>query len=541
VAKRVVIAELPDLPEKGDVSDWLASHDPSTLWDTLALGDIPEASFPLDILAPTFRRYTEEGSALLPCPPEMIALPLLASYGAMIGNRAHLAVNPGWLEFGTLWIACIVDPGGMKTPSMKTALRPLRAVQVDCAKRWRLEKQQYLERKASQKGRRGAQEELGEPPTMRSVYTSDITTEALVVVLEHSPGIVYTADELIGWVRRMNQYRAGADKQAYLSLWATDPLKVDRKSTGSAHVPMPCVGIYGGIQPDVVPFLHPANMGRDGFVERILPFQPQVGAKTYRKGMIPPTVTSDLVEHFRTMNMLPDLPEDAQIGDGLAITLSSAAEEIFAAWDNANNALAYEHRKHIIGGFYQKLEAHCLRFALILHLMRHPHGNVTELSVETMRDAIELAEWFRPQIEAFVPLLGQGTVDPSRPVGLYDRVYGLIVRKGEHDTRVAEDGTTERYDRCLHKREILLGVGSGGGIRPGHVDDALFELEERGVITSFVVRGVTKPATTFCVVDSITDKQSNNLTISPADDPPAHALPDDDGYIDPQSGARFPF
>ncbi|MGM0806469.1 MAG: DUF3987 domain-containing protein [Bacillota bacterium] len=52
-------------------------------------------------------------------------------------------------------------------------------------------------------------------PQGQQLVTSDATWEALAEILENNPrGIMFHRDELSGWVKGMDQYRAkGADRQ----------------------------------------------------------------------------------------------------------------------------------------------------------------------------------------------------------------------------------------------------------------------------------------------------------------------------------------
>src|SRR5918997_22050 len=62
----------------------------------------------------------------------------------------------------------------------------------------------------------------------------------------------------------------GGDRQAFLSQWAGTPLKIDRKGQETVFVPRPCIGVAGGVQPELLKDLADEGGRRDGFVERIL-------------------------------------------------------------------------------------------------------------------------------------------------------------------------------------------------------------------------------------------------------------------------------
>src|SRR5439155_21149634 len=62
------------------------------------------------------------------------------------------------------------------------------------------------------------------PPTPRyeHVLSTDPTSEALVPMLRDAKGILLFRDELVAWVKSMDQYRGGkgADRQNFLSAWS---------------------------------------------------------------------------------------------------------------------------------------------------------------------------------------------------------------------------------------------------------------------------------------------------------------------------------
>jgi hypothetical protein len=68
---------------------------------------------------------------------------------------------------------------------------------------------------------------------MERTYVDDTTVEALVLVLRDNPrGVVVIKDELTGWIKAMDQYKAGgkgADRQFYLSGWSRKSYVNDRK------------------------------------------------------------------------------------------------------------------------------------------------------------------------------------------------------------------------------------------------------------------------------------------------------------------------
>ncbi len=383
--------------------------------------------FPIEIFPPAFREYAERASAAVPVPVEMVAIPMMGIAASVIGNRAHLHLKRTWQEYASFFFACVADPGKAKSGAQGLAEEPMRMLQRAAGRQHREDVRVHQEivrgNKARPKG-----EQIDDPPypIKREYYTTDITIEALARVLEHSPGVVYSGDEFAAWVERMNQYRKGGDREQYMSIWAGRPIKATRKTVGaSVEVDKPVVCVIGGVQPEVVP--HLMSEARDGFVERILPYVPLVSTKTWNRRSTSEREEWDVFDLFRAIDTLPMInPDDEAMHPGVAVAMSQEAEASWAGWYDENNALAAE-VKGILGGFYSKLEAHVARFALVLHVLWHPDDPRLMVGEETMRHAIVLGEWFRQQIDLFIPMLGKDLVPAGVSAGLAQRLKSFYL------------------------------------------------------------------------------------------------------------------
>jgi hypothetical protein len=109
----VRVVELPGLPEKGDVVDWIAAHgdaaEPAGMRaeiEALAAVAEPEAAdgedaelrfvpFPVEALPEPFGSFVSAGATAIGCDPSFVALPLLAALAAAIGNTRRLMLKLG--------------------------------------------------------------------------------------------------------------------------------------------------------------------------------------------------------------------------------------------------------------------------------------------------------------------------------------------------------------------------------------------------------------------------------------------------------------
>jgi hypothetical protein len=195
VAKGVRVVELPNLPPKGDASDWLDADGTAEAlagliaeaptWkpeSQIELMSCPGASlapeFPLDALPPRVRSYVKAAAESLNVPPEMVAVPFLGLAGALIGNRLHVALKTSWREYPSLYIAIVAPPGAAKTPALNLARWPLDAMQgeaIDDFRRRLAAFDDEMEGSKNEGKKRG--DPKPEKPKLRHYFSTDPTIE----------------------------------------------------------------------------------------------------------------------------------------------------------------------------------------------------------------------------------------------------------------------------------------------------------------------------------------------------------------------------
>src|SRR5215207_1954304 len=221
---------------------------------------LPEAPpFPTDTLPEAARRFVEEGTEAIGCAPDLLALPVLAVLSAGIGASRVVEIKRSWREGATLFLAVVASPGEKKTPAANAARRPVLKRQAEKRQEFKAKKEEHecqmREWKAHCRDARSAGETEPPPPpepTMERTYADDTTVESLVGILEDNPrGVLIYKDELTGWVRSHDQYKAGgkgADRQHWLSVWSNQAIVVDRKGRQGdpTYVERPWVSLVGG-------------------------------------------------------------------------------------------------------------------------------------------------------------------------------------------------------------------------------------------------------------------------------------------------------
>jgi hypothetical protein len=378
----------------------------------------PLRQFPTNERAPTFptealpqeaERLVTEGAAAIGCPADAIGLAALVTLGSAIGNSRVIQPKPDWTEGATIFAGVISDPGEKKTAAVKRATNPARKLENKAQRDYEQKLEEHaaemreyeVQSRDARKEGRAAEPPPKRPPAPR-VRVNDTTVEALIPILKDNPrGLVLERDELVGWVKGMDQYKAGGrgnERQFWLSVWSNEPVSVDRKGQqGPVSVLRPFIGVIGAIQPDVLPEL--SENREDGMLERFLFAYPNTRNALWTEDRISEGALvgyRELYHRLRALSMSKD-----EEGDPIevAVTFSPEAKEAYIAVYN-------EHRREMAApGFprhlrsvWAKLEAYMLRLTLIVACCRFTQGGAPErVEAEDVLRALALIDYFKTQ------------------------------------------------------------------------------------------------------------------------------------------------
>ena len=417
------VLSFPELPEHGDISDWLdKGHTVEDLTDLLKaeppafdsehgeaydgpaakpaaesnqtpawsppqpLSEAPPANpFPLAVLPLPLRQVVSQAAAAVHCPTDYVAVPLLTLAGAAIGRSRILRVKNGHFELPALYTGVVGPTGLGKTPALTAARRPFDAVQAQRVKDFK------------------AQTEQPRKP-LENAYVSDITTEKLASCLQDAPrGLALIRDELCALLNSFNQYKhggKGADQQFFLSAWSANPIDVQRrKDPEPLHIESPFLAITGGIQPDLLHLLRGHRHIRDGFFERFLITYPTPPPAAGDDGveLHPDTekLWANIVAKLYTLTM-----DDAdQLGPRPKLVNLTADAKL--TWRAFTQQLADERNAEdfprCLDGIWAKLSTYGARLALILHYLRWACDQANDDAVDatSMVLAVQLVDYFK--------------------------------------------------------------------------------------------------------------------------------------------------
>lgn len=339
----------------------------------------------------------------------MVAVPFLVTAAAAIGNTRQIELKPGYEHSSILFTAVIAKPGSAKTPSADYALRPLDTPQGEAHCKFRNQYRQWdSDIRAAKK--RGTP--IPNAPVQEQFYTTNVTTEAIAMLVDQNPGLGVLSDELVGWYKSLDAHRKGGDKHFYLSLWAGTAIKIDRKTTPPIYVPRPAVSVFDTIQPDLLASLAEEANRQDGFLDRWLMVMPDAGFTKWTEDTIAQLPIDDMTKAFRRLRNPNGY--DAPV----TLPLSEDARSVFRDWCAENAAIA-EQSTGLAAGRAAKYLNQCARLALILHLLAEPDDLTGPFEAGTMRDAIALIEYFRASLVQI--LLKFKATGVHQPAGLLPR------------------------------------------------------------------------------------------------------------------------
>lgn len=429
-APHVVTVQLPELPEHGDIVDFLEQHDaaePEALREQIealvaqvietALPNnqsptLKAKSFPVELLPEPIRTFVRIASEAMGCDSSYVALPLLAVCASAIGNTRRIQLKHAWSEPAILWTAVVGESGTLKTPAFKLVMRPLREYQAKAFAAHEEELVAYrratleYERAMRQWNRSKTTELPPDAPLMPKAarfVVSDCTVEAIAPLLKANPrGLLMARDELSGWIGSFDRYAQarGADAAHWLSMHNGETMTVDRK-TGqppTIDVPRAAVSVAGGIQPGILARALTREHRESGLAARLLLSWPERQVKRWTETDIDPELENAFGFVLERLLQLQPMSGEETACDPV---LLSATDEGRQAWIEFYNQHARECADLCgdMAAVWSKLEGYAARLALVIHLMRWAAGDpnlMDEYVVDahSIRTGIALSRWF---------------------------------------------------------------------------------------------------------------------------------------------------
>lgn len=462
IAAEVKVVNLPNLPHKGDVSDWLANGgtkeellrivDAFSEWSNgvntrdcaqdsakqevdIATASVnepcacgggnilpPPPAPPMHCLPPTFHNAVNEAANAFCVNPVVPFAAFLVLASGCIGYTRRIKAKHSWKASANIYMALIGRSGTGKSPCTNKILSPLFKEERRRAEQYRMEMDAFerdceLWKSLKPKDRREMEQPI--EPEWSQLTIDDATLEAVAVAMlpkkaSQTPhrGLLWIRDELSGLLLDMDRYATtskGATKARLLTAYDVGPWKVNRATKKRPeYIAHACISIFGTIQPGILDQAFDKTDALSGLLPRFIFIRVEQDR--------PATWTNDTFssESDAALNSLAGklLKYDFENEYPVDICLSDEAIEIYRNWHDEQALEAWnDPRAATFEALSAKLRGQCLRFALILHCVWAVDAGVSErspISRQTMLHAIELANWVKVHQLQSWQLMGYG-------------------------------------------------------------------------------------------------------------------------------------
>ena len=205
-------------------------------------------------------------------PVDYVAVALLTTASALIGNSRWAEPWPGWAEPPVLWGMLVGEPSAGKSPALDAVMDSVKQIERKMAENYKVARADWdvkseiagminLQWKSEAKAAiadgneppaKPAAADARKPPVRQRITVSDVTTEKLAELLGTTwRGVLLYRDELPGWLGGMDRYSNGGDRPFWLEAYGGRSFSVDRKNNPEpVIVDRLSVAVVGGTQPD---------------------------------------------------------------------------------------------------------------------------------------------------------------------------------------------------------------------------------------------------------------------------------------------------
>jgi hypothetical protein len=358
--------------------------------------------FPTQLLPEAVQAYVLEHSQAIGIDPAFIAVPLLPVLAGLIGQARRLFIKRNWTEPSILWAVTVADVSTGKSPGFFAATAPAREIERTIHQHRKLAELQYQQALKEHQA-----DKLLPKPSKPEISTQltldDISMESLTDVHSRNwHGMLLAVDELAGWLRSFDQYRAGKgrDVENWLSIYNGSSCQVNRKADNyRIYLPTTAISVCGTIQPEVAKgTLFSERFVSNGFAARILSAMPPAEIVRWTEAEVPEHVDTDM---NRLAQRLYALTGEQGQERSIYLPFESEAKQLFIRYlnDTADHAARME---PVLRNAWLKLRPAAARFALVFSVVQQLHsgGHGTQpVDVQSTRAGIQLAWWFGKELE----------------------------------------------------------------------------------------------------------------------------------------------
>lgn len=360
-----------------------------------------DLKFPIDILPEPIQSYILECNSKLDSNIDYMGCSLLWLISVCIGNSIEIEVKRGWNENATVWISLVGKAGIGKTPSINNIIFPLQKINSREIKKYYKELEKYEFYENLSKKEKEEYTEV-EKPIKKQFIANDITLEALVDLHQESDNAVGVfKDELAGWLKDMNKYRAGSDLEFWLSCWSGKSVSLNRLTRKGSFVEKPFIPVLGGIQPSILNSFYTEENKDNGFMDRMLLSFPDAKIDNYNENELDYEVLNwykeTIVMFYDTLKTIIKRDNDGVIESLSAKFSDDAKKEWMRIFNEISNYQNSDEENEYLKSMYPKQKSYIPRFCLLIHCFNDFFdigGNSLLISKDSVLKAEKLSKYF---------------------------------------------------------------------------------------------------------------------------------------------------
>lgn len=362
-----------------------------------------ELIFPIDIFPAPIQSYISDCHNTLNNSIDYMGCSLLWVISTCIGNSMQVEVKKGWRETASLWVSLVGKAGIGKTPSINSIIFPLKKINNREVQNYHKEFEKWEYYNSLSPKEKKEHEEVNKP-IVKQFIVNDITTESLIDIHQsRDNGIAVFKDELAGWLKDMNKYRAGSDLEFWLSSWSGESVNVNRVTRGVSYVNRPFIPVLGGIQPSIFSSMQTEENKENGFMDRLLLSFPELQVDKYTDKDLDITAynwySDAITSFFEVINKTNKIIK-RDINGNIEPLIYQFDDEAKKEWIRIFNEITdlqnSEEENEYMKSMLPKQKTYIPRFALLLHVFNTFIDSETTLIInkESILKAERLSKYF---------------------------------------------------------------------------------------------------------------------------------------------------
>lgn len=348
------------------------------------LGNDKIPDFPITGMSPTVQHFIKTCSETYGTPLDFWAGSALMATALAIGDKMELQGK--YKNVPILWMNLIGDVSTGKTEAGLVCLSPFEQWDHEAKMLYDIRYAEYQQNASLPVSQRNTTMSV---PEYRQYIVKDSTPEALSVV--HSinrRGLLIARDEIKGWMDDFGRYNKSGEQSNFLSSFNRVAQVTNRKGGGEKNIiriDKPCILVFGGMQPDLLPSLAADHRSENGFLARFCHVYPNSAKKPlYSDKEVPERLLSQWSNYLQKLT---------KISTQIPLWLSREAEQCYKEWFNANANTSNNEKSGYLKGVFGKLDIIALRVSIVIHAMHDPDSD--EITQAEMAAALEITEYFR--------------------------------------------------------------------------------------------------------------------------------------------------